>query len=61
MRKPSFPRIIIVLFGIGVIDLIRAWQKHDAGDTVAVVIGLFVTVLLFTWFLGKSRLDSIDD
>lgn len=57
IRKPSFPRIFIGLFFLGVISLFRAWQKHDPGGAVGAVIAFFVMLPLVAWWLGKSRLD----
>jgi hypothetical protein len=50
ISKQRVPFFITVLAGVGVIDLIRAWHKHDLKDMLVVVLVCFVvTPMLVVW------------
>jgi hypothetical protein len=59
ITKGRTPLRIAVLACIGVIDLIRAWYKHDLVDAIVVAfVFFFVTPLLVIWM---SKYDWTDN
>jgi hypothetical protein len=55
--SPDWLRKRIPLFavlGVGVIDLIRDYFKHDAGDAVVVVAIFFVLMPLLFWVVDRK-------